>query len=103
MVDELKRVMGAVTSVNHSSVDWQDSEHALSVASDFFRDHGQALVGMVEDAERYRTIVRLIYSEWIQVGEAEIGMRIMGACPSPEDISSAIDLARAKDAARGEV
>lgn len=52
MVEELKRVMGAVMIGNRRSVDRQDLEYSVRVANDFFRDHGQALIEAVADAER---------------------------------------------------
>jgi hypothetical protein len=52
MVEELKRVMGAVMIGNRRSVDRQDLEYSVRVANDFFRDHGQALLDSIKDSRR---------------------------------------------------
>lgn len=51
------------------------------------------------DAERYRWLRTALFQQWFAVGEAEIGMRVYGACPSAEDIDAAIDAAMQRTAA----
>lgn len=43
------------------------------------------------DAERYRYLRRALYREWLWVGDAEIGMRVYGACPEEVEVDAAID------------
>ncbi|HHA2711304.1 hypothetical protein [Stenotrophomonas maltophilia] len=46
-----------------------------------------------KDAERYWWLIQSLFSQWFAVGEAEIGMRVYGQCPSKEVVESAIDAA----------
>lgn len=60
------------------------------------------IASALDDAVRYRWLKDSLYRQWFEVGEAEIGMRVVGACPTPEQVDTAIDTARAA-AAGGEV
>lgn len=42
---------------------------------------------------RYRWLIQSLFSQWFAVGEAEVGMRVYGQCPSKEVVESAIDAA----------
>lgn len=46
-----------------------------------------------KDAERFRWLIQSMFSQWFTVGEAEIGMRVYGQCPSKEVIEISIDAA----------
>lgn len=49
--------------------------------------------GDERDAERYRTLRDVLYRKDIQVGEAHIILKAVGACPGPQEIDAAVDAA----------
>ncbi len=55
------------------------------------------LVALARDGMRYRWLRTALFQQWFEVGEAEIGMRVHGACPHVSEIDAAIDAAMAKD------
>ncbi len=57
------------------------------------------LVALARDGMRYRGLRAALFQQWLSVGEAEIGMRVYGACPTETDIDAAIDAATAKEEA----
>lgn len=57
------------------------------------------LVALARDGMRYRGLRAALFQQWLSVGEAEIGMRVYGACPTETDIDAAIDAAAAKEEA----
>lgn len=59
----------------------------------------EVIASALDDAGRYRWLKASLYRQWFRVGEAEIGMRIFGACPSPGEVDAAIDTDRSDCAA----
>lgn len=57
------------------------------------------LVALARNGMRYRGLRAALFQQWLSVGEAEIGMRVYGACPTETDIDAAIDAAAAKEEA----
>lgn len=59
------------------------------------------LVALARDGLRYRWLRTALFQQWFEVGEAEIGMRVYGACPHASEIDAAIDEAVSKEEAPG--
>lgn len=55
------------------------------------------LVALARDGVRYRGLRAALFQQWLSVGEAEIGMRVYGACPTESEIDAAIDNALSKE------
>lgn len=77
---------------------YRDSDETICFqpARDFHVTDGMPVfaspvAGDGRDAARYRWLRTALFQQWFAVGEAEIGMRVYGACPTEADIDAAID------------
>lgn len=64
---------------------------AVGKALAFLRTHHAKMAEAVKDARRYQDMRIALYQENITVGEAELVLRVYGACPSIEQFDAAID------------
>lgn len=90
MVEELKRRMASIADAEAAQTDY-DYSLASDEAYYFLRDHGQALVECVRDAERYRWLRYQNHRDVSSIFDMEYGC----------DFDQAIDLARTKAGAGG--
>jgi len=105
MVEELKELMRVRANLNNQGMgeppttphDWMAWEESCA---DFLRDHGQALVEALADAERYRWIREIASGDPADFHYVEDAAFVAAnGCPHNFDLN--IDLARTKASAGG--